>query len=374
MRKLVTIEKIENIQPIDGADSIEKIQVRGWWVVAQKSIGYKVGDLVVYHELDSFLPDNIDAYKFLVEKSPKNYDGRVGHVLRSIKLRGQISQGFCVPFFELFDIHLSGYESKVTVTQNNTKQSLTLMRNNDLEFSPTELIGLEVTELLGVVKYEPPVPASLSGLIKGNFPSWSPKTDQERAQNMRREIEDAFNSGELFEVTIKLDGSSMSVGVSPEGELVVCSRNLALKLDQEGNTFVDVAKTLPTDQIQPGYMIQGELMGEGIQGNQEKLKGHEFFVFDVWNSKESRYLNAQERSELCSQLGLKHVPVLSDSTTLENFLKNITGDSVVDRLLKAAEGGSLNINVKREGIVFKSLERNFSFKAISNTWLLKNGG
>lgn len=368
MRKLVTIQKIEDVQPIEGADAIEKIKVLGWWVVAQKSIGYKVGDLVVYHEIDSFLPEGIPAYQFLVDKSSRLYNQRKGHVVRSIKLRGQISQGFCVPLEELFKVtHLTGTNFVAATPKNNLEAVVDWVE---------DLVGLEVTELLGVEKYEPPIPASLAGLIKGNFPSSWKKTDQERVQNLESEVLEAYDSDMKFEVTIKLDGSSMSFGMS-EGDIHVCSRNLSLKLEQEGNTYVDTFKSLNMEDKldfmycnESHFVFQGELMGEGIQKNQEKLKGHHFFLYDVYDIQAGNYVSSSLRRRIAETYGLKHVPVLHESTTLRDL--GFKRETLIDDILKFAEGDSLTKGIKREGVVFKSVDGSFSFKAISNAWLLKN--
>jgi RNA ligase (TIGR02306 family) len=370
MRKLASIQKIEDIQPIEGADAIEKIKVLGWWVVAQKAIGYKVGDLVVYHEIDTFLPDGIPAYQFLVDKSSRVYNQRKGHVVRSIKLRGQISQGFCVPLEELMDIlYLTG-TPLMTVRPKSEPACFDWVE---------DLVGLDVTEMLGVEKYEPPVPASLSGLIKGNFPSSWRKTDQERVQNLEQEVLDAFDKDISFEVTIKLDGSSMSFGIDDLGEVAVCSRNLSLKLDQEGNTFVDTFKAIPNMAENllsmkangTHYVVQGELMGEGIQKNQEKLKGHRFFLYAIYDIQTGDYLrDSKVRRFIASHYGIDHVPILHESVTLREL--GFSRENLVDDILSYADGESLTKGVKREGIVFKSLDTPFSFKAISNSWLLKN--
>lgn len=373
MRKLVTIQKIEDIQPIDGADMIEKIKVLGWWVVAQKSIGYQVGDLVVYHEIDSFLPTGVGAYEFLIAKSSRQYNETVGHVLRTISLRGQISQGFCVPFYELFQLVFSKDDSSFKIKPKGLPNSLTIKRDSDIDFSYEELIGLEVTDLLGVVKYEKPVPASISGEIKGNFPSWCPKTDEERVQNLVDEVMRAYLNNTRFEVTIKLDGTSCSIG-KDDVENIVCSRNWSLKTEQEGNTLVDTAKTIyALDEYVnlPAFtMLQGELMGEGIQSNQEKIKGHKFFIYKIYDGLNGKFLEPLEAQNIAKKLGLLYVPVLFESVTLKEL--GFTEENLISDILAFADGESYNPKAKREGVVFKSSDGKFSFKAISNKWLLKN--
>jgi RNA ligase (TIGR02306 family) len=238
----------------------------------------------------------------------------------------------------------------------------------------------DLTEVLGILKWEKEVPAQLAGLCKGNFPNFIPKTDQERCQNLKKEIFEV-NRKKHYEVTVKLDGSSMTVyrRQDPDGELEVgvCSRNLNLKLDQEGNSFVDTAnntlllpflKTLNVGNI----AIQGELMGVGIQKNRENLPDIQFFVYDIFDIDKQKYLTPVERTSIVDKLiragvNIKHVPVLYASATLDDL-----GIVDIQGLLKFAEGASLN-NPVREGLVFKAIDGSFSFKSISNLFLEKGG-
>jgi RNA ligase (TIGR02306 family) len=227
--------------------------------------------------------------------------------------------------------------------------------------------GADVTAYMCVLKYEPPIPACLSGIIKGNFPGWGRKTDQERAQNLTNKINLEITKGSRFEITIKLDGTSMSVGKNRDA-IVVCSRNLSLDMDQEGNTLVDVAKSKGLlDRISEfgNIMISGELCGPGIQTNREKLKEHRFFVFDIFDVDRGEYLDAKKRMEIVQSLGLDHVPILNESVKLDDI-----GLNSLDDILAYANGESLNSSV-REGLVFKKIDGSFSFKAISNEFLLK---
>lgn len=341
MRKLATIRRIADIQPIEGADAIEVATVDGWKVVVKKN-EFKIGDLAVYFEIDSVLPVR-EEFEFLRKgcyvkkdwlRSETNPEGE-GFRLKTIKLRGQVSQGLLVPLLHYL----------VVVEE-----------------------GDDVTYLLEVVKWDPPLPASLSGMAKGNFPSFIPKTDQERIQNMRQADLDAHADDE-FEVTVKLDGSSMTV-YSFDGSIGVCSRNLELDyINSPDTTFAKVFVESGLADVMPrfsGLAIQGELMGPGIQGNREYLQKHQFFVFDMYNIIEARYLSHDERMDVLkelkqSEVSITHCPVLK-SIQAARLTK--------EELLAMAEGPSLMDNV-REGLVFKSIDYpDFSFKAISNTFLL----
>jgi RNA ligase (TIGR02306 family) len=336
-RKLATIRIIDSIRPIEGADLIELASVGGWNVVVAKEVGHKVGDWVVYCEVDSFLPIRPE-YEFLRKSSYKKMGDEEGFRLKTVKLRGVLSQGLILPLKEV------------------------QLPNKDLLKE-----GMEVTKELGIVKYEPPIPAELAGKVKGPFPSWGKKTDQERCQNLTEEISDEIKKGSFFEITIKLDGASMSIGHF-DGDIVVCSRNLSLDLEQEKNTFIDVFKSLGVYHKIKEYgniLISGELCGPGIQGNNEKLKHHKFYVFDVFDVDKQTYLPSETRINIVESLGLEHVPILHKSVKLTEI-----GLNSIQDILKYSEGPSLNSEV-REGLVFKKIDGTFSFKAISNSFLLK---
>jgi RNA ligase (TIGR02306 family) len=243
-----------------------------------------------------------------------------------------------------------------------------LLLNLDLAIPQTNSFaeGDDVSELLNIQKWEMPMNAQLAGMARGNFPSVIPKTDQERVQNLTKEIAGAGVAVLQFEITEKLEGSSMTCYLI-DGEFGVCSRNLDLK-ETEGNTFWQVARR---DGIEaemrsvPGtdFAIQGELIGPGIQGNIYKLTQPEFRVFDVYNITTGAYLSPQKRRELIRNLGLIHVPVISVDKDL--------GVGSVDEILQWAEDISLlNPTVQREGIVFKECNGGMTFKAISNKYLL----
>ena len=357
-RKLASIQKIAEIKPIDGADAIEAVRVLGWWVVSKKG-EFTVGDFVVYLSIDSWVPHELAPF-LSKGKPPREYGGVKGEKLRTIRLRGQLSQGLVLQV-----LHIDSY-----LEAEARKEEPDSMPTSRIMFLADE--GKDLTEILGIQKWEAPIPAQLSGKMKGNFPSWARKTDQERSQNLWDEIKAADNAGVRYEVTTKLDGSSMSVGMSPEGEYTVCSRNLSLLTDQEGNSFVDLARKLDMEtklrELNRPLMISGELMGPSVQGNQEKFTGHQFFVFDIFDPRTGAYVTSKERLDLVGQLGLQHAPILETGVTLSEL-----GIQSLDDLLAYAEGPSINAK-QREGVVFKSLDGSFSFKVISNSWLIKTGG
>ncbi len=336
MRKMASIRQISEIQPIEGADVICVALVDGWKVVVK--IGeYSVGDEIIFLEIDSFIPTEISPYLTKNAAMPKEYNGVRGERLRTVKLRGVISQGLIIP---LDTMTLDGVSVR----------SLGLP------------LGSDVSEMLGIQKWEPPITGNLAGNAKGNFPTQLvPKTDQERCQNMFRDI--SRKPDATYEVTLKIDGSSMTI-LRWEDEIRCCSRNLELKISEENaqNAFVNMTMSIQ-DRIPNGYAFQGELWGEGIQGNKEGIKGRRFSVFDVYDITNQRRLSPMERRTLCAEIGLEHIPVIDECAKAPNTLQE---------LLDMADGPSIFAKM-REGLVWKCNEDpNFTYKVISNRWLLKN--
>lgn len=349
MRKLATVRRIDEIRPIHGADSIECAVLGGWTVVVRKG-EYRTDDLAIYCEIDSWIPTEIAPF-LSKGQEPKEFDSVRGERLRTVKLRGQLSQGLLLPFTAEIAVKLgAGPNSRFK-----------------------DYLGYDVSDILGIKKYEPPIPAQLAGEVKGAFPGIIPKTDQERIQNLSAELEAWKVEKQRWEITEKLDGSSMTTYML-NGEFGVCSRNLDLKRNHD-NSLWKAAYDQRLEEILEGYdafdgcniALQGELIGEGIQGNPYKIKGQQFFLFDVYLIDEARYMSPSERHGFVAATGINHVPMIDIGTMLTN--------ESVSSLLAMADGKSrLNDKVDREGLVFKRMDGKASFKAISNLFLIKNNG
>jgi len=352
MRKMATIRKIDSLRPIPDADAIECAIVGGWTCVVKKG-EYTAGDLAVYCEIDSWIPHEIAP--FLSKGNfPRVYNEVKGERLRTVKLRGQLSQGLLLPVFN-----------------DKTGTYLMIYTDETGEYSLTVAEGDDVSEPLGIVKYEAPIPASLAGEVKGMFPSRIPKTDQERIQNLSTELEEWKAAGLTWEVTEKLDGSSMTVYII-DGEVGVCSRNLDLKPNKDNSLWATAYKNeidVKLIQSLSNLAIQGELIGNGIQGNMYKMRDQEFYVYDIYDIDKGRYFTPTERAAYCKVWDIKHVPVFKTDFML-------TTETVAD-LLQKAEGKSVMGDIagpEREGLVYKCNEQKVSFKTVSNKFLLKSGG
>ncbi|XZF13483.1 RNA ligase (ATP) [Chitinophagaceae bacterium MMS25-I14] len=325
MRKLASIQRILKTEPIAGADAIEKATVLGWQLVIKKG-EFKPGDLCVYMEIDSLLPERPE-FEFLRNKNFR---------IKTVKLRGQISQGICFPL-------------------------------NILPADCPIEEGADVTETLGIEKYEAPVPVNLSGIMKGAFPSFIPKTDETRVQVLQ-ELLDAHKGARCY-ITEKLDGTSVTCFVKGGG-FGICSRNMEL-IETEDNTYWRVAREMDIEKklcsIGKNVAIQGELVGERIQGNKLKLKGQMIYIFSLFFIDEYRYAGYDELVRIAGELGLPLVPVLTDAYQLDNRIESL--------LQMANIPSVLNTMALAEGIVIRlrDYHEHVSFKAISNEFLLKYG-
>jgi len=339
-RALASVRIISKLSPIEGADRIELAQIDGWQVVVKKG-EFCEGQLCIYFEIDSWVP-HIVAPFLSKEKEPKQFNNVPGNRLRTIKLKGELSQGLALPLHML------------------TGEQADFCR----EFNFNDPTGCDLTEILGVQLYEKPLPAQLAGRAKGNFPPFIFKTDQERIQNIKREVEVYNANNETFEVTEKLDGSSITVYLKDD-VFGVCSRNLDLQ-ETEGNSFWTIAREYDLETklrtLGKNIALQGELVGPGIQGNQYGFAKLQMFLFDIFDIDQQTYLCPDNRHELAQAMDIPHVPFIGDFTfegeTIEGILKEAVGESALNKS-------------QREGLVFKSYTvPTHHFKAISNVWLL----
>lgn len=350
MRKMASIQKIREILPHNNADALEIAMVNDWQVVVKKG-EFSKDQLVIYFEIDSWIPHEIAPF-LSKGKEPREYEGVKGERLRTIKLRKELSQGLILPT----EVGIGGF------LYVKSKNGIEVVREGD-----------DISEILNVKKWEPTIPACLRGRVKGNFPVEIPKTDQERIQNLSKYFDRIKEK--RYEVTEKLHGSSCTFYLDNDNNFHVCSRNLDLDYE-ENNAYWKAAILYNVESMMKscnmqGHAVQGELIGEGINGNQYGIKGIDFYVFDIYSVNEKRYLTPFERYPVTNQLGMKHVPTI----VRNQFIQVET----IKDLLKMVEGEKSKINGSNiEGWVFKIEDvchdnRDVkSFKVISNTWLLKN--
>jgi RNA ligase (TIGR02306 family) len=330
-RKLVSIQTVESITPIAGADQIVAAKVMGWTVVVKKN-EFRPGDPCVFFEIDSVLPQSAPWAEFLRPH---------GFRVKTLKLRGVLSQGLALP---------------VTILGGEVPRT-----------------GIDLRDQLGVTKYDPVLPDNRE--TAGPFPAEIPKTDEIRLQSALGVLDEL--RGQPFYVATKCDGTSATFFRPLEGPLVVCSRNWALR---PGNNpvwrVVDslrLAEVLP-----PGLAVQGELCGPGIQKNRLGLASVELRVFSVYDARpgSGRFLPFRDFIAFCAEHGLTSVPIeqVVEGDEAARF------EHTLDGWLERARGFYAGTKNRKEGIVIRPLVElpsptlggRLSFKVINNDYLLKD--
>jgi RNA ligase (TIGR02306 family) len=327
---LATIKIIDNLEPIENADAIEKATVEGWSVVV-KNGEFQIGDKCVYIEIDTVAPEKPE-FEFLRPR---------GFRIKTIRLKKVLSQGIVFPMSIL-------PEGEYNV--------------ND-----------DITEIIGITKYEKKLDPTLAGIAKGNFPGFISKTDETMIQSVRAVIEEL--KGHPYYISTKIDGTSATYFYHETKGYGACSRRLELC---EGDSVYwqigvkyGLAEKLKKYHDDYGiYLtIQGEIAGPGIQNNRLELKEHEFFVFNVFNIATGQYFDYYDMLDVCQELGLQTVPVEETGThfcyTLEELL--------------VCAGGIYDSGQYKEGIVVRPMNEMYSdrlhgrlsFKVINNDFLEK---
>jgi len=344
LRKLASIQTIDKLDPIPGADRIVLASIMGWKVIVRKD-EFMEGDRCVFMECDSILPD-VEWAEFLRSKKFR---------VKTIRLRGTLSQGLALPlnilgkpnFFQKIWMKLTG--------RNRWK------------------VGDDVTKNLGVKKYDPTIrgPGFDSGQFLGAFPSFIPKTDEIRLQSCMSLLHEL--KGNPFYISVKCDGTSGTF-YKKDGELFVCSRNRIVK--PGNNVYWEMAKKYDLENKLPeGIAIQGEICGPGIQKNRLSLKEKDLFVFDVFDIKAGTYHDLPQIQVFCSDNDLKTVPIERVIASMDSF------DWSLDSWLNLAKGCYADTKTRREGIVVRPITKmrsnrlrgsRLSFKVISNDYLLKD--
>lgn len=338
-RKLASVQYVHHITPIEGADRIECIHVLGWKCVANKG-QFHVGDRCVYMEVDSFLPI-CERFEFLRGNSYKKSQllGE-GFRLKTMNFKGQISQGLVQP--------------------------LSILPEGDYQ------LGDDVTELLGIRKWEVEERVTSNGTVIGDFPEGIPKTDELRVQSYPELIRE-FKQVPAYYISTKMDGTSVTMYWKNE-HFGVCGRNYEYADDGKCAMWKYAhAHNIPErlEELQlPDVAIQGEFCGAGIQKNRLKLARPEWFVFTVIDLSTRRRYPLHKMKELCESLKLKMVPV-------EEEAEDFPYDSV-EQLLERAKG-KYDSGMNKEGIVIRpvepiyspTIEGPLSMKVLNNDYLLK---
>lgn len=338
-RKLASVQYIHHITPIEGADRIECIHVLGWRCVANKG-QFRVGDSCVYMEVDSFLPI-CEQFEFLRGNSyKKNEILGEGFRLKTMNFRGQISQGLVQP--------------------------LSILPKGDYQ------LGDDVTELLGIRKWEVEERVTNSGTVISDFPDGIPKTDELRIQSYP-ELINEFKRVPAYYITTKMDGTSVTMYRKDE-HFGICGRNYEYADDDKCAMWKYAHENhIPERMAELGISnvaIQGEFCGAGIQKNRLKLVRPEWYVFTIIDLATHLRYPLNKMQKLCEKLQLEMVPIEEEG-----------GDFPYDRveqLLERAKGQYAS-GMNKEGIVIRPVEPVYSriiegplsMKVLNNDYLLK---
>jgi RNA ligase (TIGR02306 family) len=402
-RKLASIQKVIDVRPIftkDGepAESIEQITILGWRLVAKKG-QFNVDDLAIYFETDSILHPNIPWFM----EHASFMETKKWHVkvmkLNNMRVEDEdgdflpvISQGLALPIEILHNItylvhNEKTYDDYVLNTLNDptrdNAEPIEVLSMLNLKVNRGEIEngirnriiqslfveGCDVTDFLNVTKYEPPIKFK-DGDMAGNFPMFIPKTDEPRIQSVPEVINEF--KGRHYAITLKYDGTSLTAWYDSES-LHVASRNFERKND--GNVYWQMALKYKLDEIlanNPNYAIQGEVVGENIQGNLLGIKGLGLYIFNIFNIESGAYMSLPEQIKFCEDNKLNHVEVLETGSNFNYTLEELEAKA------KGVYDGTTN---PREGIVVRGLYNQYSkwllgrysFKVISTDYLLKKG-
>ena len=337
MQKIASIREITDIKQIDKSENFERAIIDGGWSVVVEKNQYSSGQKVVYIQPGAWIPSKLAS----VGESGI-YKGIRGGQLKIIKKSGIYSEGMIIPLDKI---------------KNISEDS-------------------DIDQIYNVQKWERIISEEFSGVSKGVYPSYIETPSYDHCQNLNHQI---FNEhiNDQYEITTKLDGIPMSVYVKG-GRVGVFSNGINFK-ETPTNYFWKLARNINIiekikefyeDSNKWNFAIHGVVVGEGIYANAEKIKERRFFMHDIYDITNKKFVDPEKRHKLYIPLSegtlLDHLPVLANRVTMPYIAKNM------DELVAYADGPSIAPFTKRKGLVFKSYNSDFSFKVRSNLYSIAN--
>lgn len=360
MRQLASIQKIHSIKPIAGRDRVDQAKVLEWPVIIGKGI-YNEGDLVCFFEIDSVLPQ-IPEFEDMAKTKYR---------VKTFKVNGQdgpiYGQGYCIPF----NLFKQVVDTRTTFWDDLEEQG----------FEGSQVVwdeGQDVTTILGVTKYEPPIDQAKfkSGDAKGDFPTHIiPKTDETRLEACSNILDEI--KGQPYVITLKYDGTSATY-LNVDGAVVACSRNLMVKSPEEsgkGSAYWDMVDKYPGIKAMllenPNIAIQGEIYGEGIQKNPFGIKGKDFVVFNLYYTNERRYAEHLDMLAWCTRYALPVVQVIEAKLSFDYTYEDVCKLSEVTYQPSGKVGEGIVIRPLKEQRSKVLKGERMSFKKINPAFLVK---
>ncbi|KAH9904498.1 RNA ligase, DRB0094 family [Xylariomycetidae sp. FL2044] len=399
VRKLVTVRLVSELRPVLSAPTLAVAVIDGWTCAVRRG-AFKEGDLVVFFEIDSFLPSPKTDARYNVDANPihqgvTTWNGNQGIHVKSVMIGDNeaISQGVVLKLAAFPEI-------ETTLTEKN--------ENLGEEKGSQDTMETDFSSILGVKKWELSAKEALNSL--GKPPVFIPKTGIERVQNIKTLFTSAKYTRTTYQESVKMDGAAMtiyyvkndstwsrSLPTLPEqgaktdndnnnndatkGRFGVCSRNLDL-LESDKNLYWQIALRYGLQarlaRVGRNIAIQGELVGQTITQNRHGFArgAHDFFVYSIYDIDTRKYLHPGETELRARQLGVPHVPVLGYvripdiAESQEDLLKRAEGTLENNG---GGGGGGGGEGGKREGLVYKCIDTGRMFKVIANDYLLKHG-
>lgn len=399
-RELAYVVIIDGIEPIPGYDRVETAIVGGWHVIVQKN-QFKVGDPAIYFEIDSRVPSDKECFAFLEKRNYK---------IKTLKMCKTISQGLLmhatdfgwdwyidegknIPYIynsQTEERYYPDDESRFLTKQlgvtyadeeDNQRKAASVDKYKKMASRHPSVFKKPFVRWLMKYKFGRGIMFFFFGKKKdkkGGWPAWVQKTDEERVQNMPWILTDEGD----WVATEKIDGTSttftMKRGKFGKKSFYVCSRNVCFdtvdkpcyydsnvywEMAKKYNIFDVLSKMLDNNPSEEWITIQGETYGEGVQRREYSMNGHDFAAFNLVFSTKGR-VGTMEMIDILSQYNVPCVPVVEEKMKINQFEN-------VDAILNYAEGNSKVDGQPREGIVFRTLDGTKSFKAVSNSFLLK---
>lgn len=375
-RQLASIQKIVSLEPIKDADQIEKATVLGWSLVVKKT-EFKVGDLCIYIEIDSILPE-WPEFEFLRSKKFK---------IKTIKLRGQISQGIAFPISTVWSRLNKKYRLNSDIKEGDDVTDILEIRKYDPEAEREKALMDEKARIERNRLKKFMMRNSLFRKVyfllfkkekKSSFPPFIKKTDEDRIQLFPNICEQEKDT--IFDVTEKLDGQSATYFAIQNPSRIqriwkpyifgVCSRNFQLFVP-DNSTYWNAAKKFFIEDKLVGHLrknknngitrivLQGEILAPKVQGNKYAVGDVDFYAFNLITN------TAPYKTDLlmvwCKANNIKHVPILDTSFKLK---------PTISEMVEYAKGKSVLRDIHREGVVIRNYEKNISFKVINPLFLL----
>lgn len=395
-RELAYIVTIDEIRPIPNYDRVEHARVGGWWIIVKKD-EFKAGDLAVYIEVDSKVPEQ-EPFMFLEKKHFK---------VKSIKMCKVLSQGLLIHPKE-FGWEVINKNDKVVITgkglddyatvgtfltkelgityateEDNKRKANSADKYKKMAQRRPEIFRKPWARWMMKREWGKKVMFFFFGKKKdkkGGWPSWVKKTDEERVQNMTWILENKTP----WYATEKIDGTSTTFtmkGFGRKREFYVCSRNVVFdKPDKvcfyDTNVYLEMAAKYNIEEVLADLLdtfkdvfeyvtIQGETYGAGVQKRDYGIDYHDFMAFNLIvgykDGRVKRY-NPKEMTMMLSRYDIPCVPIVSQEFILPDSVEELL-DIATDK--SAIDGGM------REGLVFRSADGTQSFKAVSNEFLLR---